>query len=238
MWWNLKTQIVMKLKNWKCDKIKIKSNCDVTLTEIRTKLKLGQNSNCEGEKHNNQNVTKLNLWQNLRTQIMTNSKNGDKTKKKQLWQNSKTPIVTKLKMWGEKNSKTQNVTKLKLWQNSRTQIMTQLKHSKLWQNSETQIVTVLEKLQISIYEEEKKLLKGLLVRTFWHLDNRWDVLWAVFCNFRDVCPVWEETHLVACSCQQLTACSCHVPCTSSKIRSQEMNHIHVSGHCLLPASCS
>ena len=30
--------------------------------------------------------------------------------------------------------------------------------------------------------ERKKTLNGLLVRTFWDLDNRWDVLWAVFCN--------------------------------------------------------
>ena len=26
------------------------------------------------------------------------------------------------------------------------------------------------------------LKKGLLVLKFWHLDNRWDVLWAAFCN--------------------------------------------------------
>ena len=27
-----------------------------------------------------------------------------------------------------------------------------------------------------------KTSKSLLVRTTWHLDNQWDVLWAVFCN--------------------------------------------------------
>ena len=66
-------------------------------------------------------MTKLNLWQNLRTQIMKTKKNQNVTnlknstgvtnsncyeiQKLKLWQNSKTQMVTKLK--------TQNVTKLK-----------------------------------------------------------------------------------------------------------------------------
>ena len=37
--------------------------------------------------------------------------------------------------------------------------------------------------------EEKQIKKGLVVRTFWHLDNQWDVLWAVFCDSHDVFSV-------------------------------------------------
>ena len=44
----------------------------------------------------------------------------------------------------------------------------------LWQNIETQIVT---KLRNSNSDKSK-----LLVRTTWHLYNRWDVLWAAFCD--------------------------------------------------------
>ena len=98
-WQNLKTQIVTKLEN---------SNCDKT-----QKLKLGQNS-------------KLKLWQNSKTQIMTKLK---------LWHNSKTWIVTKLKL-------KQVVTKWKkskLWPNIKNQILTKLKNfvwvwnSSFWQ---------------------------------------------------------------------------------------------------------
>ena len=32
----------------------------------------------------------------------------------------------------------------------------------------------------------KKHKKGLLVRTFWHLDNLWDGLWAAFCDSHNV----------------------------------------------------
>ena len=38
----------------------------------------------------------------------------------------------------------------------------------------------------SWFMKKKKKLKGSLVRTFWHLDNWWDVLWAAFCNSHDV----------------------------------------------------
>ena len=94
----------------------------------------------------------------------------------------KTKIVTKLK--------TQNVTKLKFWQNSITQNVTKLK---LWHNSKTQIVT---KLYLNCYKtwimtnlnlwEEKQISMGLLGRTFWHLDNWCYVLWAAFCDSRNV----------------------------------------------------
>ena len=54
--------------------------------------------------------------------------------------------------------------KLKLWQNSKL---------KLRQNSKTQILTT---------QFLKNTLKSILVRTALHLDNRWDVLWAAFCD--------------------------------------------------------
>ena len=78
-----------------------------------------------------------------------------------MWQNSKPQIVTKHK---NLNFTTQIVTKPKISNCDKTQ-----KH-KLWQNS--------------IYEKKNKLKKGLLVRTFWHPDNWWDVLWAAFCDSR------------------------------------------------------
>ena len=77
-------------------------------------------------------------------------------------------------MW--QNSNCDKTWKLKLWQNL---IL------RFWENSETKIVTKLKLWQISIYEE-KKLKNSLLVRTFWHLDIRWDGLWAAFCESRDV----------------------------------------------------
>ena len=55
---------------------------------------------------------------------------------------------------------------------------------KLWPNF-SQIVTKLE-LYKSQFVRRKTNLKGLLVRKFWHLDNGCDVLWAAFCDSRDV----------------------------------------------------
>ena len=48
---------------------------------------------------------------------------------------------------------------------------------KLWQNLKTLIETKLQLWKISIYEKKKSILNELLVRTIWHLDNWWDVLW-------------------------------------------------------------
>ena len=45
--------------------------------------------------------------------------------------------MTKLK----KNSNCDKTQTFKLWQNSKTQIVTELKKNKLWQNTKTQIVT-------------------------------------------------------------------------------------------------
>ena len=56
-----------------------------TKSQIVTKLKLWQNSNCD----KTQNVTKLKLWPSSKTQIVTKLKksNCDKTQKLKLWQN-------------------------------------------------------------------------------------------------------------------------------------------------------
>ena len=77
--------MVTKVKN---------SNCDKT-----QKLKLWQQSNWD----KTQNVTKLKLWQNFKTQIVTKLK---------------TQIVTKLK-----KLKFYQNQKIKLWQNLKTQIV-------------------------------------------------------------------------------------------------------------------
>ena len=142
-----------------------------------------QNSNCDKtqilrKNSKNQLVIKLELWQNLRTQIMTNFtlKSWPKSKNLNCVINlncDATQIVMKLK-----NSQLVMKFKLKLWQNSRseenklenskcdkTPIVTKLKNSnydttqklKLWLIPEAQFVTKLEILQISIYEQKKTL---------------------------------------------------------------------------------
>ena len=120
-------------------------------------------------------MTKLKNSKCDKTQLVT------KLKLRQNWNCDKTQIE-KLKLWQNSNcDKTQIGTKLKLWQNwncDKTQIVREkiknlnVTKPTLWQNSRTQIVT--------------KLKKGLLVKTFWHLDSRWDDLWAAFCDSRDV----------------------------------------------------
>ena len=67
-----------------------------------------------------------------------------------------------------KNSNCDKTQKLKLWQLKNSNC-DKTQNVKLWQNS--------------IYD---KSLKSLLVRTTWHLDNGCDVLWAAFCDSRDV----------------------------------------------------
>ena len=104
---------------------------------------------------------------NLKNEIVTDPK---------LWENSKSQVVTKLKMW--QNSNCDKPQKLKLWQHLRTQIARRRKISK------TQIVT---KLKFNWWQHSRlkfwqlnfwQNLNSLLVRTTWHLDNQWDVLWA------------------------------------------------------------
>ena len=81
----------------------------------------------------------------------------------------KTQFFKRLKY--SKFDKTQIMTNLKLWPNSKTQNVTNLKKGKLWQNS------IYDKTQLMT-----KLQTSLLVRTTWHLENRWDDLWAAFCD--------------------------------------------------------
>ena len=107
--------------------------------------------------------------------------NCDKTQNNKLWQILKTKIVTKLK-----NSKCDQTQKIKMWQKSKSQNLTKLENSKcdktlklkMWQNSKTQNVTKLNN------QNYKKLIlaKSFLVITTWHLDYRWNVFEAAFCD--------------------------------------------------------
>ena len=136
-----------------------------------TKLK---NLNCDKTQKNNY------FWQN------PNCYQSEQLKMWQISSYDKTQIVTKLNLW--QNSITQHThysnydktQKLKLWQ-LKKQNCDQTEKLKLWQNSKNQIVTTLEFCQIYIYEE-KNFQTDFLVRRCWHLDNRWNVLWAAFCN--------------------------------------------------------
>ena len=102
----------------------------------------------------------------------------------------KTQIVTKLNLWKKRNyskcDKTQIRKKVNNSNCDKTQNSNCDKSQKLylWQNLN---------YNKSQFMRRKNLQKGLLVGTFWHLDNRWDVLWAVLCNSRDVCQVSTKT---------------------------------------------
>ena len=105
-------------------------------------------------------------------------------------------------MWQLKNSKCDKIQqlknfkkKIKLGQNS-TQSLTNFKNSnsdkiqqlKLWQNSTTQN----SKSQILI--KRKISDKSLLLRTTWHLDNRWDVFEAAICDLAMFLKLVLRTH--------------------------------------------
>ena len=98
-------------------------------------------------------------WSHIKNSICYRLKNSDCDKTK----NSNCDQTQKLKLWQKLNcDKTQVVIKLKLWQKSscdKNRIVTKIE---LWRKK--------EKKKNS---KEKKLLNGLLVKTFWHLDNRW-----------------------------------------------------------------
>ena len=49
---------------------------------------------------------------------------------------------------------------------------------KLWQLKTSKVYTT-NFLQLNFWQHFKKVF---LVRTIWHLNNRWDVLWGAFCN--------------------------------------------------------
>ena len=148
-----------------------------------TKLK---NSNCD-------KTQKLKLWPNLRTQMATKLKKSicDKTQILKLWQNSKSQIVTKLKnsncdktqklkLWQLKNSNCDKTQKLKLWPNSKTPNCEKINSNcdknlklKLWQNLTVVIVKILVKTTLTHWQPI-------------HIDNRWDVQRAAFCDSRNV----------------------------------------------------
>ena len=122
------------------------------------------------------NTQKLERGQNTKIKfILTKLKNWnhDKTLKHKLLQNSNTQIVTKIQTQigtKLKNPNWDKNVKLKLWQNSN--FNKNLK-SYFWQKSKTKSMT-----KLNLWQN----LNGLLVRTTWPLDNRWDVLWAAFWN--------------------------------------------------------
>ena len=97
-------------------------------------------------------------------------------------------MVMKLKNLNcDETNKTQIVMKLKNWKGDKTKKLklSQTQKLKLWQNSKAYIVTKLELWQISIYDK-KNTLKGSFSKHIWHLENQWDVVWAAFCDLRDV----------------------------------------------------
>ena len=98
------------------------------------------------------------------------TKNVTKLKKMKLWQNSKTEIVTKLKKSNcDKTKKNQILTKLKNSSCDKTQSL------KLWQTKKIKLWK-LKKTNCDKTQFMANFLKSLLVRSTWHLDNRWDVL--------------------------------------------------------------
>ena len=148
------------------------------------KHKLWENSNCKCYNSKTQIVTKPKLWENLKTQVRKKLKNcncEEKTQTVTKLQNSnfdknlQTQIATKLKLW-EKELQTHIVTKL---ETQKSWIATKHKNSNFDQPHKQEIVTKV-KNQIMTNSNEKRTLNCLLVRTTWHLNNRWDVLWAAF----------------------------------------------------------
>ena len=157
-----------------------------------------QKSKCD----KNQN---LKMWQNSKTQNVTNSQKlkCDTTQKLKMWQNSKLQTVTKPKNPKQnkrKNSKCDQTQKLKMLQNSKTKMwkkkkknVTKLIHQnrekktqklKLWPNSKNQILT---KVRNSNWNQTlKKKCKLIWVVTTQHLDYRWNVFRQPFANF--LCP--------------------------------------------------
>ena len=109
--------------------------------------------------------------------------------------NSKNQTVTKLKNFNSetiKHSNCDNTHKFKLWQNS-TQIVRRkkLKSNQIKKNSNWDNNSNCEKVKLKLWQPKNlnsdksisdKTYNSLLVRTTWHLNNRWDVLWPSFCN--------------------------------------------------------
>ena len=75
------------------------------------------------------------------------------------------------------------MTKLKISNWDKTQTL------KWWQN--------LNKDKSQFMRRKKKKSNGFFSKNIWHLDNRWDVLWAAFC---DSCNVFD------CTCVKIWFC--------------------------------
>ena len=74
LWWNSKTQIVIKFYTWNFDETKLK-RWQNSKTKIVTKLKTQivtklKNSNCDRAQIVRSKTQNLKMWQNLRTQII------------------------------------------------------------------------------------------------------------------------------------------------------------------------
>ena len=118
-----------------------------------TKLKEKKHSNCD-------KAQKLKLWQNLKFEIATNSTEIVKKKKNKNSNCDKTYIMTKLQTH-----------KFKYQQNLKTQIWNKLKNINCDKT---------KKSNSYYWISKEKNFNCFLLRTTWHLNNRWDVLCAAF----------------------------------------------------------
>ena len=84
----------------------------------------------------------------------------------------------KFKMWQLRNSNVCQHTKTKNMTIKKTEIVQNPNREK----TKTQIVTNTQKLKFLQLKNSNSDSLNLLVRTTWHLNNRWDVLWAAFCD--------------------------------------------------------
>ena len=95
---NLKTQIVTKLKNPNCEKLKKKPNIDKT-KKNQTETKLKKSLNCGKTQELKLWQNSKFFWQNLKDQIVTKLKNSNCAKLKKLnCSNSKNQIMIVMKM--------------------------------------------------------------------------------------------------------------------------------------------
>ena len=140
------------------------SNCDKTQTQIVRK--------CKKKKEKNHILGKPNNWHgdNSKTQNVTKLKSS----RCDNCENSNFDLTQKLKIW--------NTLKLQLWQNPNFEKTQNLNCDKT------------HKLRLLQNSNGDKALKTLLIRTTWHLNNRWDILWAAFCNLAMVFIflLWKE----------------------------------------------
>ena len=109
---------------------------------------------------------KLKLWQNSKTENLLNHlKTHTATKLKTLMIRNQS-VKLQYNSNFEEEKKCYANFKQKLWQHYQTHY---------WQNLKTQILKKKKSTTLIINFKTKK---SLLVKTTWHLDNHWDVLWA------------------------------------------------------------